>query len=237
METLFTFCPPGPEEREKLSLNSQSAMEMVSVIHSMGRLSLAGSKGSRGWGQGPLAGSDRRIPREGHVTIRGLDAPRALSYQLRMKMTLDFEAFSFRQDKSVPDLAFGNTFTVMDARCSLCARGARWIARNDRAHVFTIIPVQSVAGEALMVHYGLDPADPLSWLYVEDGLAYTSLDALIRVGWRLGGVWKGLSLLRILPVPAQNILYRAVARNRYRLFGTADLCSMPDPEVQKRLLG
>jgi predicted DCC family thiol-disulfide oxidoreductase YuxK len=34
----------------------------------------------------------------------------------------------------------------------------------------------------------------------------------------------------------QDILYRAVARNRYRLFGSADLCTLPDPEVQKRLL-
>lgn len=130
----------------------------------------------------------------------------------------------------------GALFTVMDARCSLCARGAAWIARNDTAHAFTIIPVQSDVGRALMLHYGLDPADPSSWLFVQDGRAYCSLDALIRVGWRLGGVWRVFVLLRVLPIAVQDILYRAVARNRYRLFGTADLCNLPDPEVQKRLL-
>ncbi|MGI9422732.1 MAG: thiol-disulfide oxidoreductase DCC family protein [Hyphomicrobiaceae bacterium] len=124
----------------------------------------------------------------------------------------------------------------MDARCSLCAKGAAWIARNDNLREFTIIPMQSDVGGALLTHFGLDPADPTSWLYVEDGRAHTSLNALIRVGIRLGGIWKGLILLRVLPVSVQDILYRSVARNRYRIFGTRDLCALPDPEVQKRLL-
>lgn len=153
-----------------------------------------------------------------------------------MSMALNRDPFSWRHDTSIPDFRAGEVFTVMDARCSLCARGAAWIARNDTAAEFTIIPLQSAVGSALMRHYGLDPADPVSWLYLEQGRAYSSLDAFIRVGQRLGGVWKGLIVLRVLPVRLQDALYRYVARNRYRLFGTADLCSLPDPEVQKRLL-
>ena len=144
--------------------------------------------------------------------------------------------FSYRDDPAVPKFEAGTVLTVMDAQCALCARGARWIARNDRAGAFTIIPLQSEVGRALMVHYGLDPADPASWLYLEDGRAYSSLDAFIRVGRRLGGVWAGLAVLRIFPRRVQDVLYRAVARRRYRLFGSTDLCAMPDPEVQKRLL-
>lgn len=147
------------------------------------------------------------------------------------------DPFSYRGDAAIPAFDAGPVFTVMDAHCALCARGAAWIARNDRAAAFRIIPLQSDLGEALMRHYGLDPADPTSWLFVQDGLAYSSLDAFIRVGWRLGGVWRGLSLLRVLPRMVQDALYRAVARNRYRLFGRTDLCALPDPEVQKRLVG
>lgn len=153
-----------------------------------------------------------------------------------MSMIAAREPFSYQQDETVAPFVAGEVFTVMDAHCALCARGAAWIARNDRRGAFTIIPVQSPLGEALMRHYGLDPADPTSWLYVEHGLAYSSLDALIRAGWRLGGVWRGLAVLRLLPRPVQDTLYRAVARNRYRLFGRADLCALPDAEVQRRLL-
>lgn len=98
------------------------------------------------------------------------------------------------------------------------------------------MPLQSDIGNALMRHYGLDPADPTSWLFIEDGRAYSSLDAYIRVGQRLGGIWRGLGLLRILPTAVQDVMYRAVARNRYRLFGTTDMCNLPDAEVQKRLV-
>jgi predicted DCC family thiol-disulfide oxidoreductase YuxK len=146
------------------------------------------------------------------------------------------EPFSYRKDIAIPDFSAGNVFTVMDARCALCARGATWIARHDRAQEFTIIPLQSELGGALMAHYGLDPSDPTSWLYVEDGRAYSSLDAFIRVGKRLGGIWKAMILLRVLPTTWQDGLYRFVARNRIRFFGTADLCELPDPEVRKRLL-
>jgi predicted DCC family thiol-disulfide oxidoreductase YuxK len=148
----------------------------------------------------------------------------------------DREPFSYLRDAAVPEIRAGGVMTVMDAHCSLCARGAAWIARNDTAAEFTIIPLQSPVGTALMRHYGLDPADPVSWLYLEDGRAYSSLDAFIRVGWRLGRTWKGLIVLRVLPRRLQDVLYRAIARNRYRLFGSADLCSLPDPEVQKRLM-
>jgi len=88
----------------------------------------------------------------------------------------------------------------------------------------------------LMRHYGLDPDDPLSWLFVENGLAFTSLDAVIRVGQRLGGVWRMLVLLRILPRKLQDALYGLVARNRVRISGTADLCNLPDPEIKRRLI-
>lgn len=151
-------------------------------------------------------------------------------------MQLARKAYSYQNDGLVPAFSAGAIFTVMDAQCALCARGASWIARHDKAQEIMIVPLQSTVGSALMRHYGLDPLDPTSWLYVEHGLAFSSLDALIRVGHRLGGIWKGLGVLRVLPESVQDFLYRSVARNRYRIFGRADLCAMPDLEVQKRLL-
>jgi len=87
-----------------------------------------------------------------------------------------------------------------------------------------------------MAHYEIDPDDPMSWLFIEDGCAYSSLDAFIRVGSRLGGMGKALNILRIIPRRAQDYVYGLIARNRYRFFGETDLCNIPDPEVRKRLL-
>ena len=151
---------------------------------------------------------------------------------------MDFhqQPFSYRLDRNVPAFPDNGPVCVMDAHCALCARGAAWIARNDRLVEFKIVPLQTELGNALMIHYAMDPEDPTSWLYLEDGRAYASLDALMRVGRRLGRVWHALSIMRIVPSRLRDRLYVIVATNRYRWFGTADLCSMPDPEVQKRLV-
>lgn len=124
----------------------------------------------------------------------------------------------------------------MDAECLLCARGAKWIARNDTPFDFRIIPAQSEIGSALLKHYGMEPSDPSSWLYIEDGLAFSSLEAVVRVGQRLGGIWHVLSILRLFPDAVQDYLYGVVARNRYRVFGKTDLCGLPDPEIKRRLM-
>ena len=151
-------------------------------------------------------------------------------------MPLSNQAYSFHDDPTVPRFEPPDHFTVMDANCGLCAKGARWISRNDRDRKFRIVPMQSELGAALMRHYGMSPEDPLSWLYIDEGRAYTSLDAIIRVGAELGGIWKSLSVLRIFPRRIQDYLYGIVARNRYRLLGRASFCDIPDPDVQARIM-
>jgi predicted DCC family thiol-disulfide oxidoreductase YuxK len=146
------------------------------------------------------------------------------------------EAYSYRGDAGVPAFEGGGPVVFMDGDCALCTRGARAIARLDRAGEFRICPIQSGLGRGMLKHYGLDPDDPESWLYLADGKAYSSLDAVIRVGQRLGGWGHTLRILRILPRRAQDWLYRRIARNRYRLFGRAHMCDLADSDLRRRLL-
>ena len=121
-------------------------------------------------------------------------------------------------------------FAVMDAGCSLCARGANWIARNDKKAQIRIIPMQSALGKSLLARHGLDPDDPATWLYVEHGHAFTALSAYARVGQRLGGIWKGLAVLRLVPRPMQDAFYYRVARNRHWLFRRTGRTTFSGPD-------
>lgn len=153
-----------------------------------------------------------------------------------MALILQRESHSYRSDPAVPPFDDRGPVTVMDGECALCSVGARLIARFDTAGEFRICRTQSPLGRALLTHYGLAHDDPESWLYLVDGRAYTSLDAMIRAGRRVGGVGWLLQPLRLLPRRAQDVLYRVLARNRYRLFGRADLCAIPDPALRARLI-
>lgn len=148
----------------------------------------------------------------------------------------DRQPYSYRDDPAVPSFDDSGPVVFLDGDCALCSASARLIAKYDRSGNIRLCPIQSVTGGAVLRHYGLDPADPESWLYLEDGRAYGRLDAVIRVSRRIGGPGWLVQPLRLLPRCLRDRVYKLVARNRYRLFGHADLCSLPDEGLRRRLM-
>jgi predicted DCC family thiol-disulfide oxidoreductase YuxK len=143
--------------------------------------------------------------------------------------------YSYRDDPAVPTFDDRGPVAIMDGDCALCAAGARAIVRFDRERVFRIGRTQSPLGAALVRHYGLEPEDPETWLSLEDGRAWSGMEAIIRIGARLGGPGQLLGVMRVLPRPAREWLYRRIAHNRY-LFGRTDMCTLPDAGLRARLL-
>jgi predicted DCC family thiol-disulfide oxidoreductase YuxK len=143
---------------------------------------------------------------------------------------------SYRDDPTVPPFDDSAPVAVMDAQCAICSWGARMIHRLDRAGTTRICPIQSPLGTALLQHYGLDPKDPTSWLFLDDGHPHKDFDAVLHAGRLYGGLGHLTFALRVLPKPLRDWLYTRLARNRYRLFGRADLCALPDPALQRRIL-
>jgi predicted DCC family thiol-disulfide oxidoreductase YuxK len=94
----------------------------------------------------------------------------------------------------------------------------------------------SKLGQALFRHYELDAQTFETNLLLVEGRAYGKLDSVIVAGAQLGGVWRALAVLRVLPRSVADWLYDRVARNRYRLFGRTEHCMMPPPEWRDRLI-
>ncbi|SDY93237.1 thiol-disulfide oxidoreductase DCC family protein [Citreimonas salinaria] len=143
--------------------------------------------------------------------------------------------YSYREDPAVPAFDDAGPVAIMDGDCALCSWGARTIARLDRQGEFRICPLQSSTGTALARHYGLEPRDPETWLFIDQGQAWSGMEAIIRIGERLGKVGRLASPMRVLPKGLREWLYRRIAHNRYR-FGRSDMCALPDPELRRRLL-
>jgi predicted DCC family thiol-disulfide oxidoreductase YuxK len=62
-------------------------------------------------------------------------------------------------------------------------------------------------------------------------------DAVLRAVRELGGVWQVFAAIaRVVPRGLRDLLYRFVARNRYRVFGKYETCMLPDPSQQNRFL-
>lgn len=153
-----------------------------------------------------------------------------------MPKPLHAATFSHRIDPAVPGFPDEGAVVFVDATCGACSRLARVIARLDRRAEFRICPAGSPLGRRVLLHYGVDPDDPESWLYLEAGRPFTGMSAVIQAGRRLGGWARCVTVLAALPRPLQDWLYRRIARNRYRIAGRADLCAVADPAVIRRLI-
>ena len=142
---------------------------------------------------------------------------------------------SYRDDPAVPSFPDDRPLILFDGDCVLCSGSARFILRHDRAGRFRLAAVQSPLGQALLVHFGVDPADPSTMLLIEAGEARQRSDAVLRIAAGLPAPISAASLLRLLPGGWRDAAYLWVARRRRRLAGQT-WCAMPDKTSADRIL-
>jgi len=130
----------------------------------------------------------------------------------------------------------GRDVIVFDGVCVLCSVFYQLVLRHDRAARFFFVRAQSDLGTALYRALDLPTDDYETNLVITDGRIWRKLDAFAMVMRRLGVPWSAVSVLRWLPRPLKDPAYHLIARNRYRLFGKAETCLMPDAAQAARFL-
>lgn len=125
---------------------------------------------------------------------------------------------------------------LFDGVCVLCNSAVHYTLRHEREPVIRFVSIQSVEGRQLAMQHGLDPADPQSFLFVEDGEALFRSDGVIALARYLKGPASLISACRFLPKVARDFAYDRIARNRYRLFGRRSQCAVPDADMRHRFV-
>jgi len=125
---------------------------------------------------------------------------------------------------------------VFDSHCVLCSRGVQYTLRHEKAPQIRFIAIQSEAGRALALRHGIDPDDPTSFLFIEQGRALEASDAVIALARHLNGIARLAPALRFAPKPLRDAAYGLIARNRYRIFGKSKTCITPTAEQRDRFV-
>lgn len=144
--------------------------------------------------------------------------------------------YSYRGAGNVPPFADDKPIIVYDGVCLLCAGFVRFVVARDAGEQFRFMAAQSSLGQTLFRHYGLDPVAFETILLIVDGRAHGKLDAFTGIMRRIGGAWHVVRLFSALPRPFRDWHYDRIALNRYRLFGRADTCIVPDAGWRGRVL-
>ncbi|MDB5395802.1 MAG: hypothetical protein JWM91_3308 [Rhodospirillales bacterium] len=124
---------------------------------------------------------------------------------------------------------------LFDGACVLCAGWVKFIIPRDREGLYRFVPIQSEFGRALAIRFGIDPDAPQSNVVIRDGLAWFKADSALRVLQDLPG-WRWTGVFWFVPWVLRNLVYDAIARNRYRLFGKLESCLVPTPEIHSRFI-
>jgi predicted DCC family thiol-disulfide oxidoreductase YuxK len=124
-----------------------------------------------------------------------------------------------------------------DGVCGLCDRTVQFLLKHDTAQRLKFAPLQ---GKTAKQRTDL-PDDLRSIAFVTNrGTAQEQLyfrsEAVLQILKQLGGFWRVVSWLRIIPRLLRDSIYNAIAQRRYRWFGKFDVCRVPSPEVRARFL-
>jgi len=114
---------------------------------------------------------------------------------------------------------------LFDGDCALCRAVVRRLRGADQAGRLHYAPLQSAPVQAWLQSQGLPTEDFDSLVFVPDwdhparGEYLLRTDGALAAAAVVGGGWRLLTWLRVVPAAWRDVGYRLVARWRYRLFG------------------
>jgi len=124
---------------------------------------------------------------------------------------------------------------LFDGHCLLCSRSVRRIHKRDRANVFKFAAQQSPESAAVLAGRQIPP-DLDSLIVVDGDLILTHSDAVLRIGREMGFPYSWAAVFRVLPRGFRDVIYRFVARHRYRIWGRSEACFMPEEGLRERFV-
>ncbi len=127
----------------------------------------------------------------------------------------------------------GKRVVFFDGVCNLCNGYVDFLIQRDHARGLMFASLQSESGQVVTraVPAAVVPDTYYSvFLLDTDGQIYERSDAILKTLVSLGGMYRMLGVLWLVPRLLRDVVYRGVSRWRYRIFGTRQSCRLPTPQ-------
>jgi len=129
------------------------------------------------------------------------------------------------------------TIVFYDGLCGLCDGFVQFCLEEDTKHVLRFATLQgALAKETLGSEVAALALETIA-VRTTDGRTLERSAAVLYVLRQLGGMWRVFGVAgRVFPGPVRDLVYRGVAKNRYRIFGKLDACRIPTPAERAQFL-
>jgi len=125
---------------------------------------------------------------------------------------------------------------LFDGTCNLCCGWIQFLIRRDPTMKFRFALLKSEVGMKLMNSVDTCNRDLDSIVYLKSNRCFQESSAVLEILHDLGGSWRVFRVLKLIPKPIRDALYRSISRRRSAFFGTRGSCYLPSTENQKRFL-
>ncbi len=136
--------------------------------------------------------------------------------------------------------ATGRSVVFFDGLCALCNRSMKLLIDEDRARVLVFAPLQGETFKAFRgtttLKQGLDSIVYVRGLGSDQASVFVRSGAVLQALRDVGGFWRVVSWLRVIPPPLRDRVYDLIAAHRYKWFGKYDACRLPTPQDARQLL-
>ena len=112
----------------------------------------------------------------------------------------------------------------------------KFLLRHERADTLTFAPLQGATAAALRARHPEIPDNLDTVVFIEDDRVHLRSKAFLYVSHHLRAPWRWAYAFRWFPAIILDLLYRLIARIRYRVWGRADECTLPSPEQRARFM-
>ena len=125
---------------------------------------------------------------------------------------------------------------LFDGHCNLCNAWVQYIVKRDSSSTIRFALLQSVAGRRLLEEHKIDANYIDSLVLFEEERFSVSSNAALRTLSYFDGWERHLIFLSVVPRSLRDLVYRFIAKNRYKWFGRREQCMVPTAELSKRIL-
>ncbi len=123
-----------------------------------------------------------------------------------------------------------------DGYCSLCNTLVDKMLRWDKKSVLKFASIQGETAKKMLPPEFIGKIDPQTIIYWRERILYQRSTAVLMSLRDLGGVWSLTSIFLWMPKFLRDLVYRFIAKIRYRVFGKRKKCRLPIAEERERLL-
>ncbi len=125
---------------------------------------------------------------------------------------------------------------LFDGLCNLCNGSVNFIIKRNKLGIFKFASLQSEIGQSLLKQLCIANETIDSIVYINDDRYFLRSAAVLNVLKDLGGKWKLLYIFIITPKFLRDLIYNAIAKSRYKVFGKRESCMVPSENIRNRFL-